>query len=99
LFGRGLPVSTAPGELIIEGSPLWEKKISESQEVHILTEFEAIVSVHRIDEMGRSVASLDYLHCEVQGGFRELRFTAKLPSELLTIGFSLDLQEARPRGN
>jgi hypothetical protein len=93
LFGRGLAVPVAPGELTIEGSPLWEKIAAEAQMVQIKREFDAIVSIIRRDISGQRVASLDLIPCKVEGGMHELRFRARLPHELLAFTFNLDLRE------
>jgi hypothetical protein len=93
LFGRGLAVPLAPGELVVEGSPLLEKIVSDARAAQMKTEFDAVLSIIRKDNMGQRLAGLDLLRCKVEGGMHELRFRTKLPHELLSMAFSLDLLE------
>ena len=44
MFGRGLRVSVDPGEVTIQGSPLLEKIVSESKEIHIKQERQGFIT-------------------------------------------------------
>ena len=95
MFGKGFLVSLTPGELMIEGSQLWEKIASEATSVQIKRQGKGFINLVRLDAAGKPVAGIDYLSCELEGGHSECRFKAQLPSHLVTIEFSLDLEAMR----
>ena len=95
LFGRGLRTSLEPGELTLEGSPLWEKIASESTAAQIKQLTRGVINIVRLDANGTQTARVDHLHCKIEGGFNEWRFTTQLPGNLVTIVFSVDLEAMR----
>ena len=92
LFGKGLRISLAPGELSIEGSPLWEKVVSEANAIHIKRFGRGFIDIVRLDAAGEPVLRIDSLYCEIEGGWSECRFKAQIPSHFVTLEFSLDLE-------
>ncbi len=95
LFLRGVPVSFDPGELTVQGSPLWQKIASEATWAHLRYERKGFINIVRLDTTDKPVARIDYLHCDVEGGQNEWRFKVHLPSDLATLEFSLDLNAMR----
>jgi hypothetical protein len=95
LFGRGLVTSLGPGQLIVEGSPLWAKIASETTAAQLKQERRAAINIIRLDAAGAPAGHIDHLHCQVEGGSDEWRFTTQLPGNLVTIGFNLDLDAMR----
>jgi hypothetical protein len=95
MFGKGFLVSLTPGELMIEGSRLWEKIASEATFVQLKRQGKGFINVVRLDATGEPVARIDYLSCEIEGGHSECRFRAQLPSRFVTLEFSLDLEAMR----
>ena len=95
LFGKGLPVELKPGELTIEGSPLWEKIINEAKSFQMKQQHRGFVNIVRLDGSGQRVACLEYLPCDIEGGRNEWRLETRFPYDLVTIGFSLDLRTIR----
>ena len=96
LFGRGLVTSLDPGQLIVEGSPLVEEnRVRDPRPPRFKQERRAAINIIRLDANGAPAGRLDQLHCKVEGGFDEWRFTTQLPGNLITIGFGLDLRAMR----
>jgi len=95
MFGRGLPVNLDPGEMTIQGSPLWEKIASESKAIHIKQERQGFINIIRLDETGKPIARLEYLVADIEGGFDEWRFKVDLPNKLFKIEFNLDFGAIR----
>ena len=80
---------------MIEGSPLWEKIASEAKFVQLKRQGKGFINIVRLDAAGKPAASIDYLHCEIEGGHSECRFKAQLPNHFVTLEFSLDLEAMR----
>jgi hypothetical protein len=82
LFGHRLLTSLDPGQLIFEGSPLWEKIASETTAAQFKQERRAAINIIRLDASGAPAGRVDHLHCKVEGGFDEWRFTTQLPRRI-----------------
>ena len=95
MFGRGVRVSLDPGQVTIDGSPLWEKIVSESKEIHIKQVRQGFINVLRLDQTGKLIARLEHLHADIEGGLDEWRFRFNLPSRLVGIEFALDIGAIR----
>lgn len=95
LFGKGLPIELQPGEITIQGSPLLEKINTEGKSFQIKQELPGFLNILRLDEAGQTIARLEYLPCEIEGGRDEWRFNGRFPHDLVKIGFDLDLAAIR----
>lgn len=95
LFGKGLPVEIEPGELTFQGMPMWEKINSGAKSFQMKQQLKGFVNIVRLEESGRTVATLESLQCDIEGGRDEWRLKASFPHDLATIGFSLDLRALR----
>ena len=95
LIGQGLPTSLEPGQLTIEGSPLWEKFASEPSVAQLKQDRKGIISIIRVDATGMPISRIDHIHCKIEGGFDEWRVTTPLPGNLGSITFALDLDAMR----
>jgi len=95
LFGKGLPVEIEPGELTFQGMPLWEKINSGAKSFQMKQQHKGIVDIVRLEGSGRTVATLEYLQCDIEGGRDEWRLKVSFPQDLATIGYSLDLRAIR----
>ncbi len=95
MFGRGLRVSVDPGEVTIKGSPLWEKIVSDSKEIHIKQERQGFINIIRLDEAGKPIARLEHLVADIEGGLDEWRVMFLLPNRLVTIEFDLNFGAIR----
>ena len=94
ITARGHEQAT-PGELTLEGSPLWEKLASESKGINSSRSAEGVINIVRLNADGSPTARIDYLHCKIEGGFDEWRISTSIPGNLVTLGFSLDIKAMR----
>ena len=95
LFGKGLPIELQPGEITIEGSPLLERINTEGKYFQIKQEHRGFLNVLRLDGTGQTIARLEYLDCDIEGGRDEWRIKGRFPHDLIAIGFNLDLAAIR----
>jgi hypothetical protein len=95
LIGRGLPTSIEPGQLIIEGSPLWSKIASEATMAQLKHERKGVINIVRLDPSGEPTSRIDHLHSKIEGGLDEWRIMTPLPGNLGSLTFALDLEAMR----
>jgi hypothetical protein len=94
-IGKEPPVELNPGEVTIEGSPLWESISAEAKSFQMKQQHRGFINIARLDGSGQRVARLEYLPCDIEGGFNEWRFKTRLPHDLVTLGFGLNLRAIR----
>jgi hypothetical protein len=51
----------------------------------------------RLNASGSPIARIDHLHCKIEAGFNEWRINTSLPGDLVTLGFTVDLEAMRNR--
>ena len=99
LIGKGLPIDLEPGKLHVEGSPLWEKVSSSATAFQMKQSHKGSVNIHRLDQSGRRIASIEYLDCDIEGGQQEWRLKVRFPCDVASITFSIDIGAIRDNPN
>lgn len=93
LFGRGLPVELAPGELVVDGSPIWEQLATKGGTLQFSKDIQGSVNLRRLSATGTVLGQIDAIPCIFQGGPLELRFSCSLPHDLMKVQGVITFQE------